>query len=203
MPQQLRVDNGHPWGTSEGIPTALALWMVGLGVVVVYIRPCRSTDNGVVERDHGVLEGWVELERCATLEQAAQHLAWGIDVQRNRYPVIDAQARMTLYPTLFDNPRVYDPTEAVASWQLEHVYAYLAGYVLERRVGQTGQISVFSSTYQVGAAYRGQTVYVQFDATQAAWVIRDEQGRELKRHPTREINRDTIESFTLSKRSRG
>lgn len=202
MPRQLRVDNGQPWGTSAGIPTALALWLVGLGIEVIYIRPCRSTDNGVVERDHGVLADWVELKRCATCQQATEHLNWGIDVQRNRYPVHHQQARTILYPSLFTNPRTYDPAAADTSWQIDRVYAYLADYVFERRVGKTGQISLFSSTYHVGAVYRSQTVYVQLDAHHAAWIIRDEQGRELKRHPTQEINRDTIESFTLSKRSR-
>jgi hypothetical protein len=34
-------------------------------------------------------------------------------------------------------------------------------------------------------------------------IIRDEQGHQLKRHPTREINRETIVNLALAKRRRG
>src|SRR5580765_8532727 len=31
-PAQMRVDNGTPWGSSDAVPTPLALWLIGLGI---------------------------------------------------------------------------------------------------------------------------------------------------------------------------
>ena len=33
LPERLRLDNGHPWGSARDLPPELALWLVGLGVV--------------------------------------------------------------------------------------------------------------------------------------------------------------------------
>jgi hypothetical protein len=30
-PDRVRVDNGPPWGSREDLPTAFALWLIGLG----------------------------------------------------------------------------------------------------------------------------------------------------------------------------
>src|SRR5215211_797035 len=71
LPATLRVDNGAPWGGSD-LPPDLALWLEGLGIHVHHNHPRHCTENGRVERDHGVLAAWVEPATCpdhAILEQ--------------------------------------------------------------------------------------------------------------------------------------
>jgi transposase InsO family protein len=39
LPARFRVDNGAPWGSWGDFPTALALWVIGLGVGMHWNRP--------------------------------------------------------------------------------------------------------------------------------------------------------------------
>ena len=45
MPECLRVDNGNPWGNWNDLPTAFALWVVGLGVRWHWNEPCCPQQN--------------------------------------------------------------------------------------------------------------------------------------------------------------
>jgi len=78
------MDNGTPWGTQSRLPSALGLWLVGLGIDLIYGRPRRSTDNAIVERNHGVLARWVEAEQCPDFQHCQQHLDWAVVTQRER-----------------------------------------------------------------------------------------------------------------------
>lgn len=64
MPQKIRVDNGHPWGSSGDLPPDLALWLLGLGIEVIWNRPHHPQENSRVERSHGVLSPCVEASKC-------------------------------------------------------------------------------------------------------------------------------------------
>jgi transposase InsO family protein len=68
-PLQIRVDNGTPWGSSDDVPTPLALWLVGLGVARHWNDPSCPQQNGVVERSMGTFKGWSEPRTCQSVEQ--------------------------------------------------------------------------------------------------------------------------------------
>jgi transposase InsO family protein len=56
QPQCLRVDNGLPFGDpgSDLVPV-LSLWLIGLGIDVLWNRPYQATDNAKVERMQGTM----------------------------------------------------------------------------------------------------------------------------------------------------
>jgi hypothetical protein len=64
LPDRLRVDNGAPWGSDDGLPTELACWLIGLSVPVVANPPYCAQANGVVERFQGVGQQWAEPHTC-------------------------------------------------------------------------------------------------------------------------------------------
>ncbi len=79
-PEQMRLDNGMPWGTQSTLPSAMGLWLVGLGIELRYGRPARSTDNAVVERSHGVLARFHfqrKVERNGQITLFANHYSAG------------------------------------------------------------------------------------------------------------------------------
>jgi hypothetical protein len=201
LPGAIRVDNGSPWATQSDIPSALALWLVGLGVEVIVNRPRQSTDNGIVERGHGVLAGWVEPQRAPGLAAFQQQLDWAITMQRERYPALNGKTRLARYPGLCTPVRSYERWQETDQWQLEQVLAWVARRVWQRRVDKVGRISLFSTTYSVGRAYRSQTVQVQLDPAHCQWVIENEQGVVLKRHPCTEITTERIQALGLAKRA--
>jgi len=73
-PKGLRVDNGVPWVYREKLPSALELWLAGLGVALHRNQPRRPQQNGKVERSQGVAKTWAEPEQCDTPEQLQSRL---------------------------------------------------------------------------------------------------------------------------------
>src|SRR5437879_4946564 len=59
-PERLRLDNGLPWGGWNDLPTALALWLVGLGVDLLFNPPRQPQRNGVVEKSQDTGQRWCE-----------------------------------------------------------------------------------------------------------------------------------------------
>lgn len=199
-PQRLRVDNGLPWGTQSPVPSALALWLVGLDVLPIYGRPARSTDNAVAERIHRLLAQWVEPDQCPGWSACQPRLAWAVETQRNRYPAVSGQTRLQAYPGLRTNPRAYTVAQETSLWQMQRVRAYLAQFTFQRKVETSGQVTLFANRYSIGRRYRHQSVDIQFDQVSDHWLFRDDQGRELRRLPSQELTYTQISQLQLGKR---
>jgi hypothetical protein len=202
-PQQMRFDNGHPWGTSSPVPSALALWLAGLAIEPRFGRPRQSTDNAVVERTHGVLNGWVEPEQCADFAQFCQTLAHFATFQRERYPLADGRTRSATYPDLFAAPRPYLAAQDAHLWSLERMLAYVATFRFQRKVEINGRITLLNREYSVGRAYQRRTLAVQLDRATREWVVYDDDGRELRRFVPHALDYATISRMTLAYRRRG
>jgi hypothetical protein len=199
-PLCLRFDNGFPWGSNSLIPSAMALWIAGLGIQVLFGRPARSTDNAVVERSHGVLANWVEAEECADFAALQDHLDWASETQRERYRSAHHLSRAEAYPDLYTNQRGYRRQQEASLWSLAAAAAFLATYHFERKVEKNGGITLLAEAYAVGRSYARQKVYVHLDATTFEWVIQDAFGKELRRHLSQELDYTRIKNLKLAKR---
>lgn len=200
LPRRLRFDNGYPWGTYNAVPTDMSLWLVGLGLQVLFGRPARSTDNAVVERAHGVLNAWVEPRQRTDFADLQQGLAYFTRWQRERYPVSDGQTRLMRYPELQHNPRRYEPQADRQMWSLQAVYNYLACFRFQRKVTVTGVITLLNRTYSVGRALYRRTIAVQMDPTTWQWVVYDDYGRPLKHLAPKGLTYETLFDMTLAQR---
>src|SRR4051794_4637149 len=98
LPDRLRVDNGHPWGSRHDLPRELALWLIGLGVNIIWNKPCRPQRNGVVERTQGVTQQWVEPTTLSDPAQLQARWDWAIRIQREVDPAIDGRSRLAAFP---------------------------------------------------------------------------------------------------------
>ena len=194
------MDNGSPWGTQSNLPSALGLWLVGLGIGLIYSRPARSTDNAVVERSHGVLAAWVAAITCADFAECQQRLEWAVTTQRERYRFCGNQTRLEAYPLLQTNLRNYGPEEDSRLWSLDRVRRYLAKFRFQRKVGKYGQVTLFANTYSVGRAYARPYILIHFDELTDQWVITDESGQDIRRHPAKELTYAQISQLILAKR---
>jgi transposase InsO family protein len=202
QPQRIRVDNGTPWGTQSPLPSALALWLVGLGVKPVYGRPAQSTDNAIVERDHGVLAHWIEIEQCREFQDCQQRLNWAIQTQRERDRVPHGYTRSQAYPGLYTNPRAYNACSDRDLWHLKTVAVYLSRLNFRRKVELSGQVTLFANVYSVGKAYSRQWVTVSLDPQSLEWVFKDDYNHPLKRRPAKELTYEQISQLRLAKRRR-
>ena len=196
------MDNGFPWGTNSKLPSAMGLWLVGLGIDLLYGRPARSTDNAVVERSHGVLAMWVEPQQCADFVACQQRCAWAEHTQRSRYRLANGQTRVETYPELYANPRGYEPEQDSWQWSRNRVRHYLRGFRFQRKVEKNGRITLFANTYSIGSAYARRYIEIHFDEVTDCWVMCDEFGHELRRHLAKELTYTQISQLQLAKRRR-
>lgn len=192
LPRAIRVDNGHPWGLNRGLPPALALWLIGLGVAMDWIEPGQPRQNPHVERGNGVAQQWAEPGSCSTRSQLRSRLRQECAVQRERYPSVAGMSRSEAYPDLRHSGRPYRAADERRSWDLARVDRFLAGLTLHRRANARGAIWIYGEPRNLGRAHCGQEVRVRFDPADRQWVVTDLGDRELKRFPAPELSRGRI-----------
>jgi hypothetical protein len=196
------MDNGTPWGTLSPLPSGLGLWLVGIGVTPIYGRPAQSTDNAIVERDHGVLARWVELDHCLDFQDCRQRLNWAVKTHRERYRSPHGYTRAQAYPDLYTNPRSYAAGSDRDVWQLTAVATYLSRLTFRRKVERSGQVSLFANVYSVGRASARQFVTITLDPLTLEWVFTDDYRRLVRRLPAKELSYEQISQLQLAKRRR-
>jgi hypothetical protein len=202
LPGELRIDNGTPWGSWADLPPELALWLIGLGIALIWNRPRHSTDNAVIERAHGVCQRWVEPGTCPDLATLQARLDRFTTRQREAYPVIAGQSRLAAYPALASSGRPYDPATEAAVWDERRVWAVLEARVWTRQVDQVGRISLYNRAVGVGRAWAGTTVTVQFTGRgrRPCWVIRTTDGTLIGEQPAPELRRGRIRTLSVTHR---
>jgi len=179
LPDSVWTDNEHALAgnAADPFPSRLTLWLAGLGIRHVFIRPHCPTDQPHIERNHRTLDnlaiddsGRTDL---ATLQQA-------LDRERQVYNHLfpcqasDCAGRPPLeaHPALLRPRRPYRPEW---EWQLFHmpqVYDFLARIgSFERKINAVGQVHLGGTRSSVGKRHAGKPVRVHFDAEHIQWVV--------------------------------
>jgi transposase len=200
LPQRLRVDNGYPWGNSGDLPPELALWLIGLGIDLVWIPPARPQHNGVVERAQDIGQDWCEPATCRSVDELQRRCDQLDRRQRERYPYREGRSRWEQYPSLAHSGQPYRPGQERKQWQVSRVWQALAQRVVQRQVDCIGSVSVYNRNRYVGKLYIGRQVYVSLDPTGPTWVIADADGRQLRTHAADELAAERIRSLTVTRR---
>jgi len=194
LPDEVQTDNeavfvGQP---QDPFPSLLTLWLTGLAIAHLCIRPGRSTDNAEVERFHRTIYDYAIagqekvgmsglqpfLDR--RLDELNYELGSRADDCHGKPPVV-------AHPELLQPRRPFKPEEELALFDLKRVDAYLATLTWFRKVSKTGQVTIgaWHTRYSVGRAYAGQTVQVKFDPQDRHFVFYDATGNEVKRRPAK------------------
>lgn len=200
LPGRLRVDNGAPWGGWNDLPRELVLWLLGLGVEVIWNRPYHPQENGVVERDHGVSKAWAEPHTCPGQHELQRRLQWAAMMQREIYPAVKGKSRMEAYPELTHSGRRFEVRKEARLWRVSRVYSWLAKGLRQRQVNKSGQISLYGHRISAGRSNAGKIVQVRFDAKRVEWVIFNEAGVEQARYAAKELSAERIKNFDVEKR---
>lgn len=198
LPTAMQFDHGAPWGVGQrDLPSLFELWLVGLGIHVVWSRRHCPQDNGKVERSHRTLQAWSAPYCCQTLEQLQQWLDRDVCIQRQHYPTRWGWTRGQHYPQLALARPSYCHEQEAQQWSLQRVYQHLEVGSWQRQVDRNGTISLYNRNYCVGRALAGHKVWVSF--SQGNWVICNAKGTEVTRIVAREINADTIVQLQVAR----
>jgi transposase InsO family protein len=199
LPGALRVDNGPPWGSKGDLPTDVALWVLGLGVDMIWNPPRRPQRNGVVERFQGVGQRWSEPGSCSSAQQLQRKANRFDRLQREEYPVVADKSRLQVHPKLAHSGQVYNQAWEKTHWSLGKVADYLASYSVPRQVDSKGEISLYNSNRYVGR-HEKKAVWVTLDPKALAWLVTDAKGNQLRELAAPEIDREKIRSLSVSTR---
>jgi transposase len=197
LPARLRVDNGYPWGSSGDFPPELALWLIGLGIEMIWIWPGCPQENGVVERAQGTGKRWAEPPACRNAGELQRRCDEMDRRQREDYPYQGSRSRWEVYPELHHSGRRYSRRWEGSHWDLSRVLAVVSRQVVKREVDASGSVSLYHRTRYVGKPQIGDSVYVHLDPTGPTWVFADAKGNQLRTHPADELTPNRIRSLTV------
>lgn len=197
LPAELRLDNGWPWGGGFDLPTVFALWLIGLGLGVHFNPACQPQDNGVIERTNGLGQRWAEVRQCRSAAEVQAKLEEVDELQRAYMPSVAGRSRLAAYPGLRHSGRSYSREWEEAAWSLAAVESVLEGVVAKRKVGSTGQITLYYRQVYVGREQAGREVRVQYDKGSHMWVVSGADGKGLRAVPAFEVDREKITTLTM------
>jgi Mu transposase-like protein len=200
MPRRVRVDNGAPWGSKGDLPTDLALWLIGLGVEVIWNPPRRPQDNGVIERSQGTGKRWAEPHACRDAADLQRRVDEMDRIQREAYPAVRGASRAAAHPGLAHSGRAYDPAAEASGWDAGRVAGHLAGYAVPRRVDRGGAVSLYNRNRYVNTALAGRMVYVTLDPEEMEWVFAGRDGACYRRQKAEELAAERVMRLEVTNR---
>jgi hypothetical protein len=177
----------------------LALWLIGLGVRVVWNPPRRPQRNGVVERSQGVGKSWGEPHTCDCATELQGRLDELDQVQREEYPHEGDRSRWQVYPGLKHSGRPYREGEEAKQWALTRVLEYLSDNPVRRKVDGNGKVSLYDRGHWVGKRHKGKAVIVTLDPQAKQWLFEDERGAVLQRRDATELTEQSIRTLAVSR----
>lgn len=163
LPRRMNMDNGNPWGHSNGQRyTKLTVWLIRIGVGISHSQPMHPQTNGKDERFHRTLKAELLSNRWfGTIEEVQKALdGWreiynherphegiGLEVPASRYI-----ASVRPYPEALP-PIEYDTTDLV------------------RTVRSNGRVQVGKCDYFIGEPFAGQPVALRPTHEDGEWDV--------------------------------
>lgn len=196
-PRRIRLDNGYPFANSveKLLPTDLVLWLVSIGIEVIFNDVRSPQQNGSVECTQRISSYWANPAQCAnaqvlqvSLDQVAyEHLY--VFRQRSKKDMTRAEQ----YPELTTKRERFDPLDI----NPQRAKDYLSSFRWPRQVFDNGRISIFGKKIVVGKAYAKLSVRIQYDQYTEQWVICLNNAKEIihKQGPT--ITFQTLQNLTV------
>ena len=153
LPEQMLMDHGIPWWSGQGARgwTRLTVWLMQLGVGLLFSGVRHPQTQGKVERFHGTLE---QARRKRGLPGMELQQAW-LNEFREEYNQVrphEALGMKTPASVWVPSRRRYDPKPA--KWE------YAKGSEVQR-LGPYGQLKLAGRWWQVSEALAGEAVRLE------------------------------------------
>lgn len=179
LPKWIKVDNGRPLGDpqKELIPV-LALWLIGLGIKVIWNRPYMPQDNAKVERCQNTLSIWTEYEKCQNGLELQERLLEQAHFYNYHFPIrrLNKQKRIEAFPNLADTGKSFRK----ADFRVQPILDFLSQGNWERSVNTNGQIVIYGQRFSVGKKYHHQRVSIKLCPKSNKWKVYEAKGQLIK-----------------------
>jgi hypothetical protein len=178
LPEAIQTDNEYCFIASaqDTFPSPLTLWLLGLGVRHLLIRPHHPTEQAQVERNHSTLDSLTDdphsLANLATFQAALDRER---QVYNHHFPSRASDCRrqppLIAHPDLLQPRRPYSPAAEHALFDPQRVLTFLAAAHFQRRVTVSGQLRFHYHLIYIGRQYKGQDLLITLDPAHAQWVF--------------------------------
>ena len=194
LPDRIAVDHDSVFYDNtckSPFPTRFHLWLLALGVDLIFGRHGRPTDQGTVERSHQTwawqaLEGqtYAEWDRVrAYLEQRRHFLNYRLPCR-----TLEDLPPLIAHPEALSPRRLYRPEWEMELLDLSRIYVYLAKGQWFRQVSQVGTVSLGGQIYGLGVTWSRESVEISFDPDEQLLVFRSADGERKIRLPLQGIS---------------
>lgn len=209
MPAEIQTDNeaifvGKPQDT---FPSKFTLWLAGLGIRHITIRPGVPTDNAEVERCIRTVNEYAiignedaDIDQLQVLLDAAVHeLCFELSSKakdcKGKPPIL-------AHPELLQPLRPFSSTQELICFDLSKVDELLSSFVWQRMVSKTGQVTLggWHQYYSVGRNFSHRCVCVRFDPSDRHFVFFDDLSNPdmiITRRPVRDLDIEDLTGFAV------
>jgi transposase InsO family protein len=202
LPEKIQVDHASVFYENKGkspFPTRFHLWLISLGIELVFSRKYRPTDQAVVERMHQTIENQVirtePFASLATIQQKTNER-----IERLNYHIpsssFNDQPPLVAHPQARHSGRFYCPRNEKALIDFERVLDYLSrGKWIRKATGDSGKrVSLGGMKYYMGDADKGQNLELTFNkATQMIEPRMYKSRRQLAPVPIKNITYEYLQ----------
>lgn len=207
LPQKVQADHAAVFYENKGkspFPTMFHLWLVSLGIDLVFSRKFRPTDQSSVERMHQTMEKQVRRkegfrsfeELIRFTDQRRRQLNQSIPCSTTgKLPPLVA------YPKAGHSGRHYRPEVEKQLMDLDRVFRFLAQGKWYRKIGRFRKTSVGGKKYHVKNSIPFSTVEVSFENDHQLLVFRNVKEQQvLDKHPIKGLDKETLsgDSFLVA-----
>lgn len=196
LPRQIRVDNGQPFRTaSRDVPSALVLWLTGLGIDVIFNKAHTPQQNGVVENHNGLTARWSEAHTKTSVEELQKAINEVKQKHLYEFPVVNlnGKTRINAFPELIKNQRKYQKS----TFEFQRVLDFLSLFCWVRIVDKTGCISLLHQKIHLGKRWSRKSISLSVDAKLDCFTAYDEQAQLIKQFSIKSLTNERVQNLTV------
>lgn len=196
LPKSIRTDNGDPFGVStRDVIPIMSLWLKAWGIQPILNRPRHPQDNAKVERMQDTSQRWAEINKALDIQDLQKRLEVIIKEHLDKYPVkrLGNTCRKQVFPDLYQKQRPFDENK----FDSKAAYTFLAEKTLQRKVAQSGTISLYGKVFQVHQKFNKQFVFLKFIPHKLGWDILNSKKEIIKHFKDERFSENNIFLLTV------
>ncbi len=169
MPKSIAVDHDSVFFDNDSAapyPTRFHLWLIALGIGLVFGRKGFPTDQAMTERSHQLWDKQVlKGQRFDHWETLYQALKQRRDFLNYHLPCATLKERpiMEVFPQVRQSSRWYQPEYETDIFDIQRIHDYLSQGKWFRKVSVNGVISLGGQVYNLSRAWAQKEIEIRFD----------------------------------------
>jgi hypothetical protein len=198
LPERVSLDHDSVFfdnQTHSPFPTVLHLWMIALGIEVVFIHRPPPAEHARIERAHQtVTQQAVAGQTFESLAELQAMLTDRIAFLNRDYPCrsLQGQAPLAAHPEAQHSLRPYRPEWEKEMLDMPRVYAYLAQGRWFRKTSSIATFSLGSQRYYASSKFTHQTLEITLDPQTCELICMPEKGSEPFRLPALGLTKEVL-----------